>query len=322
MDVQQYQTLVKQQHIPRGSTMAVALPQALPGFVVGRSTLNGGVIGWDPSGIASEVHVDPDLKGGFIVDLTKISADAFHQATDSAKLKDAISIDDLRARASSVFRTFASPAQQLTDEEEGVTMPDGLTRALSMSTVEPLSKQSAMPAAVPAQTMPVSTVPNPFVQAEPLLAPPQAPPQPQQYRAPAQQQPRPQAVSHAPSSLFEQLSGPRPAAAPAAAQRGAGAPPTYQVTLEVKGSPVAIEAWYHEIIRREHVLVLVFDTSCVGYPRSHLRPTDSDIAVHITGSESIYLVQDPQIVFDSGGQEFKVLLIKSEFPYEVGPRTA
>jgi len=63
------------------------------------------------------------------------------------------------------------------------------------------------------------------------------------------------------------------------------------------------------------VLVLVYDTSCTGYPRARLQPTDSDIAVHIEGSDSIYLVQDPSITFDFGAQEFQVLLIKAEHPF-------
>jgi len=61
--------------------------------------------------------------------------------------------------------------------------------------------------------------------------------------------------------------------------------------------------------------VLVYDTSCIGYPRSRLQPTDNDIAVHIDGSDSIYLVQDPSITFEFGDQEFQILLIKAEHPY-------
>jgi hypothetical protein len=75
------------------------------------------------------------------------------------------------------------------------------------------------------------------------------------------------------------------------------------------------------VIRNEHILVLVYDTHCVGYPRSRLQQTDSDIAVHIDGSDSIYLVQDPQIGFEFAGQEFQVLLIKVEHPFAVAAAT-
>ncbi len=339
-----YRDLVRQQQIPRGSTTAVALPQPIPGFVVGRSTLEGAPVGWNSKAIASIINIDPDVQGeGFTLDLSTVTADAFSKATDAAQIKQAVSIDDLRNRASSVFRSLArdqtlaqpaSPPSPPPPPQEGVNMEtppaSGMTPALDMAPAQPLlghSSQPVPPAASPQG--PPSTIPNPhsgqtkaasFVQpAAPASAPTSAPapaaPFPLKYQAlggEASQLVPPQGN---PASLFDQLSTPQALPGPSRPGRAAGSAPTYKVTFEVQGAPMSIETWYHDVIRDEHVLVLVYDTSCVGYPRSRLQPTDSDIAVHIDGSDSIYLVQDPSITFEFGDQEFQVLLIKAEHPY-------
>ena len=90
--------------------------------------------------------------------------------------------------------------------------------------------------------------------------------------------------------------------------------PTYKVTFEIAGSPVKYEAWYHDVIRNEHVLVMIYDTACVGFPRTNLKPSSEDIAVLVAGSDAVYVTQDPNISFVFGGQEYKILLIKSTNP--------
>jgi hypothetical protein len=312
-----YKQLAKEQGISRGSTLAVSLPQVLPGYMVGRSTLHGAVRGWRSDAIASEINVDPDIPGeGFTVDMTKISAQDFSAATDRAALNDAVSYDDLASRASAVYRAFA-PVYQRPEPQNGEDMGD-TTRALDMPAAAPLNQYNAQPAraAFPA---PAPPPPQPVAQAlAPAPATIQATPP-----APPPQAPAPQPVATPKrASLFAQTvasATPRPAVTPPTVS-GAATPPTFKVEFEIDGMPFVQESWYHDVVRNEHVLVLVYDNRCVGYPRNRLQPTEQDIAVHVADSDSIYIVRDPSISFEFADQDFKVLLIKAEHPYSAAPQ--
>lgn len=314
-----YKQLAREQHIPRGSTTAIALPQLMPGFMVGRCTLEGAPPGWRHDGIAAQINIDPDIAGeGFTVDMSAITPDAFSQATDQAQLRQAVSVDDLRNRASSVYRVLAGrQALAPPQGEETMPQPEGNMVAMGLST----AAQPSPHAALAATPRPVQVAPNPNTGqtkaatfAEPVVQTPAQPAPPAAPAAPAGQPAPARPVQASGHSLFDQLTAPQ-AVAPRTAHRADGSAPTYKITFEVKGAPMILESWWHDVIRNEHILVLVYDLICVGYPRSRLQPTDNDIAVHIDGSESIYLVKDPSIAFEFNNQEFQVLLIKAEHPY-------
>lgn len=301
-----YRDLAKQQGISPGSTRAISLPPSLPGYVVGRSTLEGAPQGYDPRAVATKINIDPDVPGeGFTLDLSNVSPDAFNLAAHSAQLRQATSIEDLRDRASSVFRKLATDRQApvAVPAQEVVPMQEGTTNALSMPAGQPVASR----APEPPRAAPVTLNPEGTAVKAASFSPQQAP----THRSPAPSGVEPAAAG---PSLFDRVSEPaRPATRrPRGVQ---GAAPTYKVTFEVKGAPMVLEAWYHDVVRNESTLVLVYDTSCVGFPRSRLQPTSNDIAVHIEGSEAIYLVKDPAISFELDNQEFQVLLIKETYPF-------
>jgi len=321
-----YSALAREQHIGKGSTRAVALPSNMPGFVVGRSTLQGAPPDWDSKHVANIINIDPDVAGeGFTLDMSTISADAFNMAAHDAELGRALSIDDLRDKASSVYRQLAQVDPPPAAPQGVAIMQEGTIPGLSMPSTPP----GASPL-VPAAVAPMPTVANPVGAvkaasfAQPAVTQPVAPQPMAHSGVPVQptvtapmtpQQPAP--------SLFEQLT-PQPARpAPRIPTHdttaAAGGPPTYRLTFEIQDFPVSIEAWYHDVIRNDQVLVLIYDTRCVGYPRTQLQPTDKDIAVHIDGSDQIYVVQDPSINFTVDSQEFQVLLIKSTAPFGGAP---
>lgn len=305
-----YRELAKQQHVSPGSTRAVALPALLPGYQVTRSTLNGAPKGWRHSTVAQKVCVDPDLSGeGFIVDLSKVSADAFQRATHAAALQDAESIEELRDKASMVFRAVSG--------QRPVAVPSESPEVNPMDLMQPLNIATAPKNGQNTQT-PFAMVPNAGLHKAAAFTQEAMPPaqMPQPAPAPQPQVPaQPRGSANPPASLFDQVSR-GPARNVAHPLRTAGGPPTYKVTFEVKGSPIAIETWYHDVIRNDHVLVLVYDTSCVGYPRSRLQPTENDICVYVDGSDAIYVAKDPSISFTFDSQEFQVLLIKATHPYQ------
>lgn len=300
-----YQQLTKEQHIGRGTTQAVALPQLIPGFMVGRSTIMGAPQGWDPQGIAARVNVDPDIAGeAFTVDMTKLTSADVERVSRGAQLNQAVSIDDLRNRAAEVYRTLSKPAGSPTNG--GEQMQEETRAPLSTPTSPPEQPQQRQSSTYVPSMAPNDTFKQVALEGwrePPQAAPPTPPPAPPP--APAQQ----------PASLFAQVSAPQPrAAVPHSAPRARSQPPTYKVTFEIKDSPMSFEIWYHDVVRNEHVLVLVYDTSCVGYPRTRFKQTESDIAVYVDGSDAIYIAQDPAISFEFDGQEFQILLIKETYP--------
>jgi hypothetical protein len=91
--------------------------------------------------------------------------------------------------------------------------------------------------------------------------------------------------------------------------------PTYKVTLEIESFPTSIEAWYHDVMRNEQTLILVYDTRHTGSSRTRLRPQPADIAIHVEGGAVFYICTDPSISFVYEGNEFTVFLIKQEHPF-------
>lgn len=263
----------------------------IPGTLVPRSTLLGGQVG--PK-VKPVIIVDPDVPGqSFIVDRDQINKESSIRAAASADINSATSTEDLRFRASQAFRTFAADnrpqLQPLAD------MPE---------IQPPAKKQSTVKSDIRGFDSPAKRV---------VAA------QPASFDAPAVTATAPvQEPIAKPASLFARVN-PAPARLspvpePAKSEHTPTAP-TYKVTIDVKDSPISLDVWYHDVIRDEHVLALCYDTSLVGYPRTRLRPTPNDIAIHVEGSDSIYIVADPNIRFMYGTDEIQIFLIKSEYPY-------
>jgi hypothetical protein len=167
--------------------------------------------------------------------------------------------------------------------------------------------------AAPPQYPDINTQPNgrevqaaamgpPAVEAVPMQP---MPPQPM----PAQQAPT------VPASLFEpaqpHMHAPAPTpAAPVAAVR----PPNVKVAFEVRGMPFKQEAYFHQVIRKDGNLVLVYDTRAEGYTKTFPQPIDQDLAVYVDGNASVYVTATTGIQFNLDDNEVCVLLIKDEKP--------
>jgi hypothetical protein len=315
--------------------MAAALPPPIlgaRGTIVRGSTLGGAPLGWDPSGVATRVNIDPDSKQGFVVDMTRISQAMSAAAVHSAGIKNAQTVEDLRFRAATAMHQFA------VDEQLDAPYVTAGRRVapIDLPGVYVVPESTMGGAQLQAQQYTPNT--SQGVQTKhaetsmakhniPGFAPdsiPQPPttPYPQDYAPEPPIQPRvvapPSNAPAAAASLFASMNKQPQQAKPATNGTAAGAP-TYKVTLEIKDFPTTIEAWYHDIVRNEQVLVLVYDTRAVGFPRTRLRPQPEDIAVHVEGAAMFYVCTDPGLSFvypDIGGNEFSVFLIKSEHPYQ------
>lgn len=314
-----YAQLAKEQGISRGSYRAVALPQPLPGFVVKQSTMHGAPAGWRADASASVVNVDPDVAGGgFTVDFSKLNNVTAQQIVDDAGVRQATSFDDMRERAAAALRQFAASTNALQPE---VAPQEIMTQPQPTPPVIPGFDRSANPVAAqvpsgwpspPASAPPSVLLPAPAVgngQPQPVqaaqFAAPTAPPATHVQRGDPQAKP----------SLFDRVASPAPSAHAAPVHRGVAPQPSFKVKFEVNNSAVDIEAWYHQIIRAEHILALCYDVRTTGIPRMTLRPTSENIAVHVEGSDSIYIVTDPAIRFVHNDEEVQVFFIKSEHPY-------
>jgi hypothetical protein len=147
---------------------------------------------------------------------------------------------------------------------------------------------------------------------QPPVQPPQTYPPPPTYPTPA---PWPQ--QQAPS-LFQTVAN-----QPREIQGQLVKPPAFKVEFEIYGVPFKQEAFYHQIIRSDANLVLVFDRRAVGFPRNFPTTTDADMAVQISGQDVIYRTQTTGIHFPFLDYDLCVLLIKSEHPIPVAePVTA
>lgn len=314
------------------TTMASALP---PGFggargtIVRRSTMHGAPIGHVKSAIATRINIDPHIPGqGFVVDMTQCTKEAIARAVDDAGVSKASTLEDLRMRASSAYETFAIshrpdlPAQndRPLPRESPIPLPGvyvvpdatagGAQRPAQMPEQPQPQSQGIQTFRRDTPTKPKGEIPGFSRPISNTQAAPAAPTQSAPIAAASFEAPKP--------SLFAQMSKmPEVQQKPVVkASADAVGPPTYKVTLEIKNSPVTVETWYHDILREEHVLVLCYDTRCVGYNRTKLRPTEEDIAIHIEGSDRLYIVTDPAIGFVYDGVELTILLIKAEHPFQ------
>lgn len=310
------------------TTMAAALPPPIMGArgtIVRGSTLGGAPIGWDPHGVATRVNIDPDSKQGFVVDMTRITEAMSAAAVDNAGIKNAQTVEDLRFRASTAMQQFAineeidSPRTTAGQRVAPINMPGVYVVPESTLGGAQLQPQPYTPVTAQGiQTrhaeIPMAKHNIPGFAPDNVAVPQMAPPAP--VYQPIEQAPQQTATKQA--SLFAglqkaEIAAKRVLAPTSTAATGA---PTYKITLEIKDYPTSIEAWYHDVVRNEQVLALVYDTRAIGYPRTRLRPQPEDIALHVEGSQIFYICTDPGISFTYEGQEFSVFLIKGEHPYQ------
>jgi hypothetical protein len=85
-------------------------------------------------------------------------------------------------------------------------------------------------------------------------------------------------------------------------------PPATRVTFEIDGWG-EFEAMYHEVIKNDQVLVLVFDTRFQGGGKYFPPATDKLLAVKIEGQDTVYFVNSYGTRFQHNGCEYCMLVI-------------
>jgi hypothetical protein len=335
-----------------GRSMASVMPQGTwgaHGTIIRRAGEGGAPLGHDPHSVATRVNVDPDIPGqSFVYDPSQIPKEAMAQAIAEAGAGQAMSVPDRRLKAANTFRLFATAnqadpmpnsANRPETREAPIDMPGAyvVPKATEGGGQEPMPDPATIQPAAPPMNLttarpaePVQSAPG--AQAAITAASFQPVPQPQQpqqlqpkvvqpatFTAAVPQQPVPQQqsvapqqpVTEPPESLFAQPNNNMTPVAPAEAP---GHAPTVQVRFEVEGMPMQQEAYFHKVTREGASLVLVYDTRAVGYPKTFPQMSDKDLAVHIIGSNSIYVTQTTGIKFPLDHYEVCVLLIKNELP--------
>jgi hypothetical protein len=109
------------------------------------------------------------------------------------------------------------------------------------------------------------------------------------------------------------LAGPPPGTqerAPAQQSAPVG-PPETRVTFEIEGWG-EFEAMYHEVIKNDCVLVLVFDTRFKGGGKYFPPATDKLMAVKVDGQQNVYFVNSYGTRFQHGGYEYCMLVIDQD----------
>jgi len=207
--------------------------------------------------------------------------------------------------------------QKPTQTPQGIQIADVVGRQ-KLTGIEPQVGQT-----IPQQPAVISA-PQPVKAAsldgwqQPQQMPPQSQQMPQQPIQPVQQQQQPVYPSvnvvqqqQAPTSLFDALLPQQQRLQEKHAEMPAK-PPTFRVEFEIHGIPFKQEAYYHQIIRNDANLVLVFDRRAIGYPRNFPLATDADMAAHIEGQDVVYRVHTTGIQFPFLDYDLCILLIKSE----------
>ena len=329
-----------------GRSVASLLPAGaggMRGTIIRSAGEQGAPLGHDPDAVATRINVDPDIPGqSFVYDPTQITQEALSNAM--AEGNTATSIEERRFKAANVLKQFAvgAPDGQTKQAEISPVMreaPVNLpgTYVVPASTdgggqVPMQDSKQAAPAPIGVELgRPATPVQRGGV--EPQQTPTEAPTPPSVSpvaAAPvkaanfgiAPEEPMPQAPTATPAvpvSLFQpHLNTPEAPAAPLVSNNAAQAP-TIKTAFEVRGMPFKQDAFFHQVVREGHALILVFDTRAVGYPMTFPQmPEDvsnaPDIAVYLEGSNSIYVTAMTGIQFPLDQYEICVLLIKDEQP--------
>mgnify|MGYP003137176117 CR=1 FL=1 len=344
LDPSQYHDVAAEVMPLSGRSVASLLPAGaggMRGTIIRSAGEQGAPLGHDPDAVATRINVDPDIPGqSFVYDPTQITQEALSNAM--AEGNTATSIEERRFKAANVLKQFA------------VGAPDGQTKQAEISPVmreAPVNLPGTY--VVPASTDGGGQVPMQDLNNEAPIPigvelgkpatpvqrgggePPQqavaAPPQPAAAPAPVASvkaanfgnEPEvpvtPPAAPAVPASLFQpHLNTPTATAAPLTKNNESQAP-TIKAAFEVRGMPFKQEAFFHQVVREGHALILVFDKRAVGYPMTFPQMPDDvssapDIAVYLDGSNSIYVTAMTGIQFPLDQYEICVLLIKDEQP--------
>jgi len=315
-----------------GTRVSDALPPGIwgaKGVIVKRSDDMGAPLGYNPNAVATEVHVDPDIPGqSFIINPTLMKKQAMADAMRDLEAGVATSVEDRRLQAASVFARFAvdpntteqpmvqapqQPPQQppnpgLQGVQTGV-LPVADPRALG-ATYPDTSQwpaHSTQPYPYPAPPAAVEVKEASFQQQQPPAAP-------AGLLQPAYAVP--QSGNGSPQNLFDNLGTAAPQARPVAvAVALPPMAPQYQASFQVRSSPLKLDAYFHQIIRSGSNLVFVFDRRAVGYPKMMPQMVDDDVAIHVAGTNIIYITQTTGIEFPCDDYDVCVVLIKDEHPY-------
>jgi len=314
------------------ATTAAVLPTGFAGArgtIIRRSTMGGAPLGFDPNGVSIRVNVDPDIPGqGFVIDPTRISEAMALAVVQEEGVGQASTIEELRYRASNAMQRFAInekvatvPDSRRQPRHSPIAMPGvyvvpeatqgGGQLAPAQNTIQPYSAQGIQtkPAAKRDQMAKHSQLQG-FAPDTPRsnISVQQAQPEV------VQQAPRQETVVQRPASLFASMAKQPKLQAAAHSNGDTAVPPTYKVTIEVKDSPISMDTWFHEVIRNEQVLALCYDLRTIGCTRTRLRTQQEDLAIHVEGSDSIYICTDPGITFNHRNEEIAIYLIKAEHP--------
>lgn len=267
-----------------GRSVGGLLPGGLRGVVVPRATLFGGSSGFDAHK-PRLMNVDPDIKGqSCVVDLALLTREKVEAAYNKAA-NSALGRNDLRMRAAQTYQSLAVAKEPV--GMEPMIKSGKATRVMSPA-VAPRN------ADVPTEELlPVDEVVQPVVQT-------------------AVQEPmRARGFVDQTTVAAPQVKVPRPTK-PLMQPIATSAPtPETKVTFELEGWG-SFDAVYHEVIKNDCVLVLVYDNSFKSGMKFFPPATDKRMAVHITGQDVVYFVHSYNIRFVHGGCEYCILVVEQD----------
>ena len=88
------------------------------------------------------------------------------------------------------------------------------------------------------------------------------------------------------------------------------APPDKKITFDILNFG-QLEAYYHQIIRKDAFLILVSDKRFVGTKYTP-RHSEAQLGAHIDGTDRIYLLRTTGIQFELDDKEICILVIENE----------
>jgi len=305
---------ISREYLTNGQPVAHVLPTGpggLRGVLLRPSTEGGVPAGYNPHQLTDmEMTVDPHISGqSRKVRLNALTKEAVQQASAAAQQNLAGSqvFDNLTDHIAR--RRFRASMAMHSIDQQGPVILDGDDRDMGKDLPVTPEKAAETNYQQPAQ--------------------PQQPPQPQRPPQAAQQAPAqptqpwqpPQRVA-SPLAAFNQPAGtPIPAQQPvmnvvdtSQPLRPQAQPPQKKVTFEFPEAGM-LEAYYHDVIKSDATLVLVYDERHQGTRYMPPQASEQQIAVHPEGADVVYLVEATGIQYSHGTYTYCVLSIAQEAPY-------
>lgn len=258
-----------------GSSLGSVLPnggikKGMTNFVVPEAGEEGGPPGWHSKIVPDNAVVhDTETRTSYMINPSVLTKQAMAAAGRNNRVRQpGTTMDQRRERSQAALL-------------EAATVSGAMVPMTGNATMMPMQFQEQVPQApspsIPPQQVPY--VPSPVL---PQALPPQAtaaafPQLPMQMQPAAFSQPQAMPVQTIPNqlpqpqmppqSLFARLQG-QTTSPQATAAAPPAAPPTRKIRLEVQGSPITMESYFHEISVTGNTLLLAWDTRTVGYPKS------------------------------------------------------